>query len=41
METKVHVLAQEVQRLTQDCNKENWDVALLENVLEQDRDEAG
>ena len=41
MEAKVHTLAQEVQRLAQECNEGNQDVALLEDALEQDREEAG
>ena len=30
-----------MQRLAQECNEENQDVALLENALEQDREEVG
>ena len=41
MEAKVHALAQEVQRLAQECNEGNQDVALLEDALEQGGEEVG
>ena len=41
MEAKVHALAQEVQRLAQECDEGNQDVALLEDALERDGEEVG
>ena len=41
MEAKVHALAQEVQRLVQECDEGNQDVALLEDALERDGEEVG
>ena len=41
VEAKVHALAQEVQRLAQECDEGNQDVALLEDALERDGEEVG
>jgi hypothetical protein len=41
VEAKVHALAQEVQRLAQERDEGNRNVALLEDALERDGEEAG
>ena len=41
MEATVYTLVQEVQRLGQECDEGNQDVALLEDALEQDGEELG
>ena len=41
MEVNIHALAQEVQRLAQECDEGNQGVALLEDALERDGEEVG